>query len=676
MATVDRLEYVLAGRDELTRPLKQAEGQMKRLGNQAQRTNKQMGAFSSNLANARKGTRAFAMGGLQQAGYQIGDFAVQVANGTSRMQAFGQQAPQFLQIFGPIGSVIGAAVAVFAAFGVVAQKTAGGAKNAADALDKLSESIGRYKTAASQMSMPIAQLEKNFGSFAAQIKQDLIFFEELRFNEAIESIREVGKKTEEEFKGLLKPINAVFDRMQDGNAEGLEDLILHVIKLSGEAGASYQQVENLRTSLNDLQSASTVDEVVSSTDAFLDSIVSLNSTLKEPPKSFDDLITKIREARLQAARLGAAREAANQYELNLTSEQEQQVSLLAEQAQKYNALNDLIVMRNAGIGEAISGELKITEEQEEQVRNLARLGEGYQALNDALVMRNALEGMFTKSQVKGGRGGDPREFAPDYFAFLKEISKQNEEIARRNAQLDEERRQELEKMANIPDPLGDLQAKTKLNLDLLHSTEARRQVMEAIFQSERNYTPQQIEDTIKQIDAYNQQVKEMERIKSTADMIGDAFENAFMSMIDGTKSAKDAFKDLTRSIIADLYRQYVVKQITGFITNAITSSFGPTPTGGGGGGKAIGGPVQAGQTYLVGERGPELFRPARSGSITPNDKLGGGGTVVHQTFNFSANGDQSVKQIIAQSMPQIAKVTQNAILDARRRGGQTKQVFG
>lgn len=38
-----------------------------------------------------------------------------------------------------------------------------------------------------------------------------------------------------------------------------------------------------------------------------------------------------------------------------------------------------------------------------------------------------------------------------------------------------------------------------------------------------------------------------------------------------------------------------------------------------GGGKATGGPVAAGTTYLVGEQGPELFTPGRSGGITPTD---------------------------------------------------------
>ena len=39
-------------------------------------------------------------------------------------------------------------------------------------------------------------------------------------------------------------------------------------------------------------------------------------------------------------------------------------------------------------------------------------------------------------------------------------------------------------------------------------------------------------------------------------------------------------------------------------------------------GKQAGGDVMAGQPYLVGERGPELFQPGRTGSIVPNDKVG------------------------------------------------------
>jgi hypothetical protein len=43
--------------------------------------------------------------------------------------------------------------------------------------------------------------------------------------------------------------------------------------------------------------------------------------------------------------------------------------------------------------------------------------------------------------------------------------------------------------------------------------------------------------------------------------------------------------------------------------------------------KALGGPVMGGNSYLVGEQGPELFTPSSSGNITPNHAMGGGGTI-------------------------------------------------
>lgn len=62
-----------------------------------------------------------------------------------------------------------------------------------------------------------------------------------------------------------------------------------------------------------------------------------------------------------------------------------------------------------------------------------------------------------------------------------------------------------------------------------------------------------------------------------------------------------------------------------------------------GGGRATGGPVGSGQSYLVGENGPEIFRPGTTGSIIPNGNLGsfGGGGLSGMmgrvVFEISAN---------------------------------------
>lgn len=84
---------------------------------------------------------------VQNAAFQIGDFAVQVASGTSAVRAFAQQAPQLLGGFGLVGAVAGAAVAVFAALAPVLFSTGDAAGEAAGKLVDLEGSIGSVESA-------------------------------------------------------------------------------------------------------------------------------------------------------------------------------------------------------------------------------------------------------------------------------------------------------------------------------------------------------------------------------------------------------------------------------------------------------------------------------------------------------------------------------------------------
>lgn len=76
------------------------------------------------------------------------------------------------------------------------------------------------------------------------------------------------------------------------------------------------------------------------------------------------------------------------------------------------------------------------------------------------------------------------------------------------------------------------------------------------------------------------------------------------------------------------------------------------------GARAEGGPVTGGGAYLVGERGPEVFRPAGAGAIEP---LGGGG--INVTVQV-AGGEAAA---LARSDAQLAQALARAVsLGARR----------
>ena len=65
-------------------------------------------------------------------------------------------------------------------------------------------------------------------------------------------------------------------------------------------------------------------------------------------------------------------------------------------------------------------------------------------------------------------------------------------------------------------------------------------------------------------------------------------------------------------------------------------------------GRAVGGPVSGGSPYIVGERGPELFVPGSSGSIIPNNKMGGGARInITVNAGMGANGAQIGQEIVS-----------------------------
>jgi hypothetical protein len=82
-------------------------------------------------------------------------------------------------------------------------------------------------------------------------------------------------------------------------------------------------------------------------------------------------------------------------------------------------------------------------------------------------------------------------------------------------------------------------------------------------------------------------------------------------------------------------------------------------------GRRFGGPVVRGQTYMVGEEGPELFSPGTSGSITPNGAMGG--RDVNITFNVEAVDAQSFNSALANQRDTIVAIVNEAVNDTGRR---------
>jgi hypothetical protein len=111
--------------------------------------------------------------GVQQAGYQIGDFAVQVQSGTSPLVAFSQQFSQLAGFFGgPWGAAVGAAAAVLSGLGLAFLNVSGNAKTLSESLSALESSVNAVAEATDVYSTEgIESLINKYGELDSQVLQ-------------------------------------------------------------------------------------------------------------------------------------------------------------------------------------------------------------------------------------------------------------------------------------------------------------------------------------------------------------------------------------------------------------------------------------------------------------------------------------------------------------------------
>ena len=110
------------------------------------------------------------------------------------------------------------------------------------------------------------------------------------------------------------------------------------------------------------------------------------------------------------------------------------------------------------------------------------------------------------------------------------------------------------------------------------------------------------------------------------------------------KKASDERTAITKAEVDTqiAYYQELQKAISAVKTATSIASVANTNSVKVAGGKASGGEVSAGESYLVGEQGMEIFTPSSSGYITPNSDIGKGGSIV-----VNINGGTYLSQDVA-----------------------------
>ncbi len=159
----------------------------------------------------------------------------------------------------------------------------------------------------------------------------------------------------------------------------------------------------------------------------------------------------------------------------------------------------------------------------------------------------------------------------------------------------------------------------------------------------------------------NEQLTQQEiKLKALYEGIGSAIENGIVSAIDGAIQGTRTLGDVARSVFGEISRQLISFGVNSLLTGLFPgSSFF----------RANGGPVSTGKSYMVGERGPEMFTPNAGGRITSNDNLSGGPTNIVVNVDASGSsveGDEDQSRQLGQLM---ATAIQSELIKQQRPGG-------
>ena len=162
-------------------------------------------------------------------------------------------------------------------------------------------------------------------------------------------------------------------------------------------------------------------------------------------------------------------------------------------------------------------------------------------------------------------------------------------------------------------PLKEQEALLRARLQGKEEEVALEQELERILRETPSLDREKVRAQLEVNKGLEKEVEQMLEMEAMARSIADAFTGALMDgikgLIDGTKSLNDVLSDML-SKLADVFLNIAMNQLSGGITNLLSPK--PAP-------RALGGPVNAGEPYLVGEEGPELMIPGYSGSVVPND---------------------------------------------------------
>jgi hypothetical protein len=662
---------------------------------------------------ARGGFRAM-RGATQQLSFQLQDVAVQAQSGTAGLTILAQQGPQILSIFGPGGAIAGA----FIAFGaLIAGTLLPGLTDTEEKVDDLGEALDRLKAATDRTKGGVLALSEEFATLAkessalAELEIELDISKTKRGLE--QSIKDIEEALDFDIIGkgdLFRGFEETIENFSNGLGRGAKVSIAFQgrIREAGQAmGITGRQFNDLALALADFE-ASRTPELFNELQETVQRLRDTSSDTAAYDKFAEVFVDQARNVRLATSAL-------QDLEKVQTMIQEGELETVASLEEGEKARRDLaarakaeldkyaeLVKRNrASMFDALDEELNKTERIEREKAALAEqtqqtLSKLYSETSPAVLsfarQQQAMLKILERSNEQGllseeGFIDAKKKLHEDFVAF---VDAQEQEKERKEA---ERQARALEREAQLAYDRMSLVEKWMLSTkQAIENIDALQMLMAVNFErSLANAFNGILTGTMTVKEAFVQFTKDMlsSFLGMISEMIAKRLALAAVEKLIGktTAAASATYLGLTaqaQSMMAGLnaFASTAAIPVVGpaAAPAAMATAIGVTApiagaisalSGAAAAARATGGQVRGGQSYLVGERGPELLTMGGSGRISSNDQLkqavggGGGITIIN---NVDARGaDASVDQKIRVAMKQTSEATTRNIQNLMKR---------
>ncbi len=601
-----------------------ATADLDRLGDQAAVTEKQVvgaatkssKAFNSMSAPMRRlGVDASrAQQGMRLLPYQLNQIAQSGAVTGMWMTSITQQIPDILAGFGSMALVLTGGAAAMAATFLPALFAAGSkSRDFAADIEALQDALARYEEAADLASMSTGDLMDRFGTASSGIRQTIDLLEQIARTEAQQAIDGINQSISE-----LMSIGGDGDR-RSGIADFFDVNIFLAFtdaqrKARGEARQLTAEFLNQQTALANAKGD--IDAQIIA----MRSMLTTTQSLAEATGGVSDQERALIKHLAETLLLMEDQKGAMQGVDEATSGATTRMSGLAAEAARVageieRAYNAMVALSAQGISSLRESEIRLKYKGDPVATAGALAREKF---GDITQFDPIMQGVMAEQRDK-------------YVADATQTERNRQELI--------EWQKEQAKLGRAGRSGG---GRTKL-------TEAER--LQEMWLGRIQTATEKYNAELKDLnDLQEVGYLTSEQYSNAVALVTDEFERAeFGTIIDGIEGISDALADAIingesmgdalRGVFRQIARDLLSSGIKSLLMD--TFGFGGKKSGGGGlfsgllsgvfgGFRADGGPVQAGKTYVTGERGPELFTPSTSGFITPNHELGqasGGGVL-------------------------------------------------